>query len=133
MSCPDWFTCRELVAQHPADLFSNRLMEMAWEISVLLHSFTFPSHRPHSGEISGVSQISLASWGLQLEKPAAGICRIPRLIMFVKGQPWQHAPKGTLPVFQYLLVLLAGLLFFLFMPLPSKALPNYRIYLTTSF
>lgn len=34
----------------------------------------------------------LASWGLQLENPAAGICRIPRPIMFAKGQPWQHAP-----------------------------------------
>lgn len=35
---------------------------------------------------------SLAAWGLQMENSAADICRIPRLIMFVKGQPWQHAP-----------------------------------------
>lgn len=74
---------------------------------------------------------SLASWGLQFENPA--FAGSPDWCLWEGNHGNMHLAAGTLLIFQNLLGFLAGLLFFLFMPLFSKALPNYRTYLTTSF
>lgn len=83
---------------HNIQLISPPTISWKWLGRFLFHFVPSPLHpTDHIQEKYLVCQPvpaahSLASWGLQLENPAAGVCRIPRLIMFVKGQPWQHAP-----------------------------------------
>lgn len=106
-----------------ADLSSNHLMEMVWEISIPLCSFTFASHRPYSGEISGVSACVccslLGQLGTSVRKPSSRYVQDPQTHHVCKRATMATC---TLLVFQYLLVF--WLAFFSFMPLPSKALPN---------
>lgn len=83
---------------HNIQLISPQTISWKWLGRFLFHFVPSPLHpTDHTQEKYLVCQPvpaahSLASWGLQLENPAAGICRIPRLIMRVKGQPWQHTP-----------------------------------------